>query len=76
MINILREKNRNQMLAILYYEEQVIKIPKSLQKDNMILKNAGEINYIIYILKIKAEVNDVNNISYKLFHTNIKSSLN
>ena len=42
----------------------------------MILKNAGEINYIIYILKIKAEVNDVNNIGYKLFHTNIKSSLN
>ena len=76
MIDILREKNRNQMLAILYYEEQVIKIPKSLQKDNMILKNTSKINDTTYILKIKAEVNDVNNIGYKLFHTNLKSSLN
>ena len=76
MIDILREKNRNQMLVILYYEEQVIKIPKLLQKDNMILKNAGEINYIIYILKIKAEANDVINIGSKLFDTNLKSSLN
>ena len=64
------------MLAILYYMKQVIKIPKSLQKDNMILKNTSKINDTTYILKIKAEVNDVNNIGYKLFHTNIKSSLN
>jgi hypothetical protein len=42
----------------------------------MILKNTSIINDTTYILKIKAEVNDVNNIGYKLFHTNLKSSLN
>ena len=49
---------------------------KKYSNNNIFKINPSKINDTTYILKIKAEANDVINIGSKLFDTNLKSSLN